>query len=108
MSSDPIPKTIPRSTLACPPAKNFAEQYKASSTNNLKNSINTNSNNKNDDSRDKIINKNESQKNFGLKKSSTEKDEFVSTGNNFKPDANKQKSKGLSVKPNENGKKSYA
>lgn len=60
MSSDPIPKTIPRSTLACPPAKNFAEQYKAPSTTNLKNSINTNSNNRNDDSRDKIINKNES------------------------------------------------
>lgn len=25
--SDPIPKTIPRSTLACPPAKNFTEQF---------------------------------------------------------------------------------
>ena len=25
--SDPIPKTMPRSTLACPPAKNFIEQY---------------------------------------------------------------------------------
>ena len=25
--SDPIPTTIPRSTLACPPAKNFTEQY---------------------------------------------------------------------------------
>jgi len=25
--SDPIPKTIPRSTLACPPAKNFTDQY---------------------------------------------------------------------------------
>lgn len=27
MTSDPIPKTIPRSTLACPPAKNFTDQY---------------------------------------------------------------------------------
>lgn len=25
--SDPIPKTMPRSTLACPPAKNFIDQY---------------------------------------------------------------------------------
>lgn len=30
MTSEPIPKTIPRSTLACPPAKNFADQYKSS------------------------------------------------------------------------------
>ncbi len=29
--SDPIPKTIPRSTLACPPAKNFTDQYIKSS-----------------------------------------------------------------------------
>lgn len=28
MTSDPIPKTIPRSTLACPPAKNFTDHYK--------------------------------------------------------------------------------
>ena len=25
--SDPIPKTMPRSTLACPPAKNLIDQY---------------------------------------------------------------------------------
>ena len=25
--SDPIPKTMPRSTLACPPAKNMIDQY---------------------------------------------------------------------------------
>ena len=25
--SDSIPKTMPRSTLACPPAKNFIDQY---------------------------------------------------------------------------------
>ena len=25
--AEPIPKTIPRSTLACPPAKNFIEQF---------------------------------------------------------------------------------
>lgn len=25
--SEPIPKTIPRSTLACPPAKNFTDQF---------------------------------------------------------------------------------
>lgn len=30
--SDPIPKTMPRSTLACPPAKNFIDQYTKSST----------------------------------------------------------------------------
>lgn len=28
MTTEPIPKTIPRSTLACPPAKNFTEIYK--------------------------------------------------------------------------------
>jgi hypothetical protein len=25
--AEPIPRTMPRSTLACPPAKNFADQY---------------------------------------------------------------------------------
>lgn len=28
MTSESIPKTIPRSTLACPPAKNFTDHYK--------------------------------------------------------------------------------
>lgn len=28
MTTEPIPKTIPRSTLACPPAKNFTDHYK--------------------------------------------------------------------------------
>ncbi len=32
MTADPIPRTMPRSTLACPPAKNFAEQYQKGST----------------------------------------------------------------------------
>ena len=31
MTSEPIPKTMPRSTLACPPAKNFTDQLKVSS-----------------------------------------------------------------------------
>jgi hypothetical protein len=25
--AEPIPRTMPRSTLACPPAKNFTDQY---------------------------------------------------------------------------------
>lgn len=29
MTSEPIPKTMPRSTLACPPAKNFTDQLKS-------------------------------------------------------------------------------
>ena len=29
MTSESIPKTMPRSTLACPPAKNFTEQVKS-------------------------------------------------------------------------------
>ena len=28
--AEPFPKTIPRSTLACPPAKNFLDQYSKS------------------------------------------------------------------------------
>jgi hypothetical protein len=32
MTTEPIPKTIPRSTLACPPAKNFTEIYKGTQT----------------------------------------------------------------------------
>lgn len=28
--AEPFPKTIPRSTLACPPAKNFMDQYSKS------------------------------------------------------------------------------
>lgn len=31
MTTEPIPKTIPRSTLACPPAKNFTDHYKGQS-----------------------------------------------------------------------------
>lgn len=28
MTSEPIPKTMPRSTLACPPAKNFTDSLR--------------------------------------------------------------------------------
>lgn len=30
MTSEPIPKTMPRSTLACPPPNNFRDQVKSS------------------------------------------------------------------------------
>lgn len=37
MTTEPIPKTIPRSTLACPPAKNFTDHYKNGQTKTSKN-----------------------------------------------------------------------
>ena len=43
MSSESIPKTIPRSTLACPPAKNFTDIYKGTTSGQTKNSKNDNS-----------------------------------------------------------------
>jgi polo-like kinase 1 len=43
MTTEPIPKTIPRSTLACPPAKNFTDHYKANSNGQTKPSKNDNS-----------------------------------------------------------------
>jgi len=34
MTSEPIPKTMPRSTLACPPPSNFREQIKGNTVGN--------------------------------------------------------------------------
>jgi polo-like kinase 1 len=38
MTSNQIPKTLPRSTLACPPSKGYIEQFTTSTISNLKNS----------------------------------------------------------------------
>lgn len=56
MTSEPIPKTIPRSTLACPPAKNFSDQYKGS-TQATKNST---SGGVREQSKEKAVSKNDS------------------------------------------------
>lgn len=45
--SDPIPKTIPRSTLACPPAKNFTDQFTKPSGSNASNQLTQKASNSN-------------------------------------------------------------
>eukprot|EP00919_Chromeraceae_sp_WS-2016_P048115 GHVR01114018.1.p1 GENE.GHVR01114018.1~~GHVR01114018.1.p1 ORF type:complete len:154 (+),score=0.62 GHVR01114018.1:918-1379(+) len=82
MTADPIPKTIPRSTLACPPAKNFTEQVTKNSTNQLKVQPK-------EPERDKIISKNDSEKGF--------KNLYNSSGTNFRSSSKdfKQSTKNL-------------
>lgn len=77
MTSEPIPKTIPRSTLACPPAKNFTDQLKGQQA--------QSKTSKNDNSAE--LHKKESEKKIGsniISKPSEKEDQFVSTGTNFK------------------------
>lgn len=83
MTSEPIPKTMPRSTLACPPAKNFTDQ--------LKNSANSQSQarfssqlRENEGDKQKLRN-DSSDKGFGLKSSNLKNDNFGSSASNFRP-----------------------
>jgi hypothetical protein len=83
--SDPIPKTIPRSTLACPPAKNFTDQYLKSAQNDpkaIKPVV-----------YEKGITKKDSEKDLGIKplvsantgtSKVTPNENFASTGTNFR------------------------
>jgi|JI61114C2RNA_FD_contig_61_73788_length_1282_multi_2_in_0_out_0_2 hypothetical protein len=76
MTSDPIPKTIPRSTLACPPAKNFTDHYKPQAQSKPS---------KNDNSGE--LQKKESEKKLApnqIAKSNEKEDPFGSTATNFK------------------------
>lgn len=41
MTSNQIPKSLPRSTLACPPSKGYLEQFTSSTVSNLKSSKNS-------------------------------------------------------------------
>jgi polo-like kinase 1 len=81
--SDPIPKTIPRSTLACPPAKNFTDQFTKPSGSTASNQLSQKSSNPNFER----VGKKESEKDFNLKPASKEPgkaENFASSGTNFR------------------------
>jgi polo-like kinase 1 len=91
MTTEPIPKTIPRSTLACPPAKNFTDIYKGNQgqTKTSKN-----------DTSGELLNK-DSEKNLNTvsnkpNRESNEKDQFTGTATNFK---SKEQPKTTGTKP---------
>ena len=75
MTSEPIPKTMPRSTLACPPAKNFTDQLKGSTQSQARLSSNLR---ENEDDR-KF---GDEEKQFGSK--GNRGNNFGTTGNNFR------------------------
>lgn len=81
MTTEPIPKTIPRSTLACPPAKNFTDHYKGQQVQQGSQSKPS----KNDTSGE-LLKKESEKKLVGntVSKSNEKEDQFGSTGNNFK------------------------
>ena len=104
MTSEPIPKTMPRSTLACPPAKNFTEQLKVSS--NAQSQAKLTSQIRETDTADKKITRNDSEeKGFGVKGSGKfdMAGDFGSSGTNFRNSSkdakNQQSTKNL---PNNN------
>jgi len=99
--SEPIPKTIPRSTLACPPAKNFTDQFTKPSGSTASNQISLKGSNTNFER----VGKKESEKDLNLKppvKEPAKPENFASSGTNFRSSSkdNKQASnKHLPYKP---------
>ena len=100
--SETIPKTLPRSTLACPPAKNFTEQYaKPSQTTGPSVSQKPSTTNF------EKVGKKESEKEFNLKpvskeSTSSKNDNFGSSGANFRSsskDIKQASTKNLPFKP---------
>lgn len=80
MTSETIPKTIPRSTLACPPAKNFTDTFNKGPQGQSKTSKNDNSS--------ELISKKESEKKLPqgpIAKSNEKEDQFGGSSSNFKP-----------------------
>lgn len=73
--AEPIPKTIPRSTLACPPAKNFIDQYNKTPGQQSSAKLPAEKLSKNDSGRD-----------LNLKATTNQKptENFASTGTNFR------------------------
>lgn len=103
MTSEPIPKTMPRSTLACPPAKNFTDSLRNTS-NPVSSSIKPGSSQVKEDE-DKKIRRNDSEnKGFGMKGSQNiqKPDNFASSGTNFrassKDNKGQQSTKNLGTK----------
>ena len=85
MTCEPIPKTMPRSTLACPPAKNFTDQLKNTSTQSqarLSSQIRGADTNDSDKNR---LRNDSSEKGLGFKTSNLKNENFGSSANNFRP-----------------------
>ena len=83
MTSEPIPKTMPRSTLACPPAKNFTDQLKSNS--NVQSSGKLTSQIRDSEGERKIVRNDSEDKGFGIKNSAKiDPPDFGSSGTNFR------------------------
>ena len=81
--SEPIPKTMPRSTLACPPAKSFIDQYsKAAGSAAGHQQLSQ----KASSSTFERVGKKESEKEFNVKgvKEGSKPENFASSSNNFR------------------------
>ncbi len=83
--SEPIPKTMPRSTLACPPAKNFMDQLNKPSSQASQAQLSS----KSSTAVFEKMSKKEAEKDTGVKPPSKENapvksDNFGSTGSHFR------------------------
>ena len=82
--SEPIPKTIPRSALACPPSKNFTDQYtKPTGSSSAANQLSQKASSSNFER----VGKKESEKELiskPISKEPAKPDNFGSSGNNFR------------------------
>ena len=75
---------MPRSTLACPPAKNFTDQLKNTSTQSQAR-LSSQVRQDNGDGEKNRLRNDSSEKGFGFKTSGLKSDNFGSTTNNFRP-----------------------
>jgi hypothetical protein len=75
---------MPRSTLACPPAKNFTDQLKNTNTQSQAR-LSSQVRQDNGESEKNRLRNDSSEKNFGFKASNLKNDNFGSSANNFRP-----------------------
>lgn len=89
MTTDPIPKTMPRSTLACPPSKNFYDQLKANTSNSQTNSQARLPSQLRDSEAEKkgsLVRNDSGEKGFASR-GSGKLEGFGSSGSNFRPES---------------------
>jgi polo-like kinase 1 len=107
--SDPIPKTLPRSTLACPPAKNFTDQYTKQPSGSTAGQLSQ----KGSASNFERVGKKESEKDLNVKPANKEvapskPENFGSSGSNFRAsskDIKQASSKNIAAKEPSSSKK---
>lgn len=96
MTSDPIPKTMPRSTLACPPAKNFTDQLKNS--NNTQSQARFSSQIRENEGEKQKLRNDSSEKAFPLRSSNFKNDHFGTSSSNYRPSSKELKNPQSSTK----------